>query len=201
VADTHQTDPTTSTTTTPNRLTGRLRRLTVYEYIQLALMALAVIGVGITYFLPDKSYPYWLSMVPVFGIACTSIEWSRLRRQNLDTWKTVRNQLYHWFGVLVSVYLVHMLLNIQQLTKQNAGLVVLLVLALGTFLAGIQLGWRLILLGAFLWVILVMAAYLQGSLWVMILIGLVMISLFIYLRSRSSKSTEVMPDSRNHTAP
>jgi hypothetical protein len=185
VADTHQTDPTTSTTTTPNRLTGRLRRLTVYEYIQLALMALAVIGVGITYFLPDKSYPYWL----------------RLRRQNLDTWKTVRNQLYHWFGVLVSVYLVHMLLNIQQLTKQNAGLVVLLVLALGTFLAGIQLGWRLILLGAFLWVILVMAAYLQGSLWVMILIGLVMISLFIYLRSRSSKSTEVMPDSRNHTAP
>jgi hypothetical protein len=191
VADTHQTDKTKKN----NRLTGRLRRLTVYEYILLALMALAVIGVGITYFLPDKSYRYWVSMVPVFGIACTSIEWSRLRRQNLDTWKTVRNQLYHWFGVLVSVYLVHMLLNIQQLTKQNAGLIVLLVLALGTFLAGIQLGWRLFVLGAFLWVIL--AAYLQGSLWVMILIGMVMISLFIYLRSRGSKSTEVVPESGN----
>jgi hypothetical protein len=189
VTETHQTDKTKKN----NRLTGRLRRLTVYEYILLALMALAVIGVGITYFLPDKSYRYWVAMVPVFGIACTSIEWSRLRRQNLDTWKTVRNQLYHWLGVLVSVYLVHMLLNIQQLTKQNAGLIVLLVLALGTFLAGIQLGWRLFVLGAFLWVILVVAAYLQGSLWVMILIGMVMISLFIYLRSRGSKSTEVVP--------
>ena len=195
MADTHQNDKTTNT----NRLTGWLRRLTVYEYILLALMALAVIGVGITYFIPAKSYRYWVAMVPVFGIACTSIEWSRLRRQNLDTWKTVRNQLYHWLGVLVSVYLVHMLLNIQQLTKQNAGLIVLLVLALGTFLAGIQLGWRLFVLGAFLWVILVVAAYLQGSLWVMILIGVVMISLFIYLRSRNSKSTEGVPDSRNHT--
>lgn len=195
MADTHQTD----TTTNNSRLTGRLRRLTVYEYILLALMALAVIGVGITYFIPDKSYRYWLAMIPVFGIGCTSIEWSRLRRQDLGIWKTLRNQLIHWFGVLVSVYLVHMLLNIQQLTKQNAGLIVLLVLALGTFLAGIQLGWRLFVLGVFLWVILVMAAYLQGSLWVMILIGVVMISLFIYLRSRSGKSTEVVSDSRNHT--
>ncbi|MGB5424876.1 MAG: hypothetical protein WBN03_22100 [Desulfobacterales bacterium] len=195
MADTHQTD----TTTNNSRLTGRLRRLTVYEYILLALMALAVIGVGITYFIPDKSYRYWLAMIPVFGIGCTSIEWSRLRRQDLGIWKTIRNQLIHWFGVLVSVYLVHMLLNIQQLTKQNAGLIVLLVLALGTFLAGIQLGWRLFVLGVFLWVILVMAAYLQGSLWVMILIGVVMISLFIYLRSRSGKSTEVVSDSRNHT--
>ena len=196
MTETYQTDK----TTTNNRLTGRLRRLTIYEYILLALMALAVIGVGVTYFLPDKSYRYWVVMVPVFGIACTSIEWSRLRRQNSATWKTVRNQLYHWLGVLVSVYLVHMLLNIQQLTKQNAGLIVLLVLALGTFLAGIQLGWRLFVLGAFLWVILVVAAYLQSSLWVMILIGLVIISLFIYLRSRSSKSTEVVPDSSNHVA-
>ena len=194
MAGTHQTD----TTTNNKGLTGRLRRLSVPEYILLALMALAVIGVGITYFLPAKSYRYWVAMVPVFGIGCTSIEWSRLRRQNLDTWKTVRNQLYHWFGVLVSVYLVHMLLNIQQLTKQNAGLIVLLVLALGTFLAGTQLGWRLFVLGAFLWIILVMAAYLQGSLWIMILIGMVMISLFIYLRSRSSKSTEAVPERRDH---
>jgi len=195
VADTHQTDPTTNTT----RPTRRFLQLSVYEYLQLALLVLVVIGVGISYFLPDKSYRYWVAMVPIFGIACTSSEWSRLRRQNLGIWKTVRNQLIHWFGVLVSVYLVHMLLNIQLLTKQNAGLVVLLVLALGTFLAGLQLGWRLYVLGAFLWIILVMAAYLQGSLWVMILVGVVMISLFLYLRSRSGKSSEVMPNSRNHT--
>ena len=54
MTETHQTDKTKKN----NRLTGRLRRLTVYEYILLALMALAVIGVGITYFLPDKSYRY-----------------------------------------------------------------------------------------------------------------------------------------------
>lgn len=195
MADTYQTDPTTNTA----RLTKRFRQLTVYEYIQLALMALAVIGVGITYFLPEKSYRFWLAMVPVFGIACTSMEWSRLRRQNLGTWKTLRNQLYHWFGVLVSVYLIHLLLNIQQLTKQNAGLIVLLVLALGTFLAGIQLGWRLFVLGAFLWIILVMAAYLQGSLWVLILVGVVMISLFIYLRSRTNKSPQDNSGSANLT--
>jgi hypothetical protein len=146
--------------------------------------------VGISYFLPEKSYRYWLTMVPVYGIACTSIEWSRLRRQNLGLWNTVRAQLYHWLGVLISVYLIHLLFNVQLLTKQNAGLVILLVLALGTFSAGIQLGWRLSLLGVFLWVILVMAAYLQGSLWVMILIGLVIISLFVYLRIRNGKTPQ-----------
>ncbi len=195
MAETYQPDPTPDS----RRPKLRLPRLTIYEYILLTLMALAVIGVGITYFLPEHSYRYWLMMVPVFGIACTSMEWSRLRRQELGFWKTIRDQFYHWFGVLVSVYLVHMLLNIQQLTKQNAGLIILLVLGLGTFLAGIQLGWRLFALGAFVWVILAMAAFLQGSLWVLILVGLVMISLFVYLRGRSGQSAEVISDSGGRT--
>ncbi|MFZ0614041.1 MAG: hypothetical protein WAM73_17505 [Desulfobacterales bacterium] len=195
MAETYQPDPTTDS----RRLRLRLPRLTIYEYILLALMALAVIGVGVAYFFPERGYRYWLVMVPVFGIACTGMEWSRLRRQNLGFWKTIRDQFYHWFGVLVAVYLVHMLFNIQQLTKQNAGLIVLLVLGLGTFLAGIRLGWRLFVLGAFIWGILAMAAFLQGSLWVLILVGLVMISLFVYLHSRSGQSTEVMSDTSGRT--
>lgn len=195
MADTYQPDPTTDS----RRPRLRLPSLSIYEYILLVLMALAVIGVGISYFFPEQSYRYWMVMVPVFGIACTSMEWSRLRHQDLGFWKTVRDQFYHWFGVLVSVYLIHMLFNIQQLTKQNAGLIILLVLGLGTFLAGIRLGWRLFVLGAFIWGILAMAAFLQGSLWVLILVGLVMISFFIYLRSRSGNSNEVTTDTSGGT--
>ncbi|MFZ0725054.1 MAG: hypothetical protein WCD88_07385 [Desulfobacterales bacterium] len=192
----YQPDP---TTTQASRLTTRLRRLSIYEYILVALMTLAVIGVGINYFLPAKSYTYWMTMVPVFGIACTSMEWSRLRRQELGLWKTIRNQIYHWFGVLVAVYLVHLLFNIQQLTIQNAGLIVLLVLGLGTFLAGVQLGWRLFLLGVFLWIILVMAAYLQGSMWILILVGLLIIAILIYWRIRGGVAAEVMSDTSGRT--
>ncbi|MFZ0243820.1 MAG: hypothetical protein WAL90_19425 [Desulfobacterales bacterium] len=196
MAEMYQPDP---TTTQASRLTTRLRRLSIYEYILVALMTLAVIGVGINYFLPAKSYTYWMTMVPVFGIACTSMEWSRLRRQELGLWKTIRNQIYHWFGVLVAVYLVHLLFNIQQLTIQNAGLIVLLVLGLGTFLAGVQLGWRLFLLGVFLWIILVMAAYLQGSMWILILVGLLIIAILIYWRIRGGVAAEVMSDTSGRT--
>jgi len=170
--------------------------MTNYEWILIVLMTLAVIGVGITYFYPEKSYRYWLAMVPVFGVACLSLEWSRLKNKGDGFWPIIKDQFYHWSGVLISVYLIYMLFNAQQLNNQNAGLVALLVLGLATFLAGIQLGWRLYLLGAFLWIILLMTAYLTGYLWVLILGGTLIMGIYIYWRMRTGQPLRPVPETR-----
>ena len=177
------------------RIPGQpLNRMASYEWILMALMTLAVIGVGITYLYPDKSFRYWLAMVPVFGGACLVLEWARLRNKGKDFWSIVKGQLYHWSGVLITVYLVYLLVKSQQLNNQNAGLVVLLVLALATFLAGIQLGWRLYLIGGFLWIVLLRAAYLTGYLWVLILGGTLVMVIYVYLRIRTGRNLKPISD-------
>jgi hypothetical protein len=98
------------------------------------------------------------------------------------------------------VYLVYLLFNAQQLNNQNAGLVVLLVLALATFLAGIQLGWRLYLLGGFLWLVLLMAAYLTGYLWVLILGGTLIMVIYIYWRIRTGQAPQSKPETGGRPA-
>lgn len=172
---------------TPNSSTQpqkRLRQLSYYEWIILILMTLAVIGVGITHFIPEKSYRYWLAMVPTFGVACLSLDWSRLKGEGKGFWSSIKDQFIHWSGVLVSVFLIYLLFDTQQLNNQNVSLVVLLVLGLATFLAGIQIGWRLYLLGAFLWIVLLVSAYLTNYLWVLILGGTLVLAIYIYFRIR-----------------
>lgn len=166
----------------------RLRQLTTYEWIILILMALAVIGVGISQLMPEKSYRYWFALVPIFGVACLSLEWSRLRDKGKGFWSTIKDQFIHWSGTLVSVFLIYILFDAQKLTNQNISLIVLLVLGLSTFLAGIQLGWRLYLLGAFLWIALLMTAYLTDFLWVLILGGTLTLVIYIYWRIRTGRS-------------
>jgi hypothetical protein len=170
--------------------TGRFRRITYYEWVLIALMTLAVVGIGITFFSPQKSYRYWIAMVPVFGAFCLSIEWARLSGKGQDKWAVVRDQLYHWFATLVAVLLVYLLSNAGKLNPQDTSTVILLLLALSTFLAGIQIGWRLYLIGFYLSVVMVTTAFLKDYLWVLILLGILTILVYVLLRSRKRQRIE-----------
>jgi hypothetical protein len=160
--------------------------ISTQEWILLSLMALAVVGVGYTQFSPANSLRYWLLMVPVYGTACLILEWSRLRGEGRNLWSVVGDQALHWLGVLIAVCLVYLVLTVGKLDDVNAGLMVVLVLALGTFLAGIHLGKRLFLVGAFLGAELLVAAYLAAYMWALILAGVLMIGGYVYWRARSA---------------
>ena len=180
--------PSNAAPNNPKLPSKKLSQLSYYEWTLIGLTLLAVIGVGISHFNPERSYQYWLALVPIFGVACLSLEWSRLRDKGKGFWSTIKEQFIHWFSVVVSVFLIYLLFDAQLLNNQNLSLVVLLVLGLATFLAGIQLGWRLYLLGAFLWLILLMSAYLTNYLWLLILGGTLILAVYIYIRIRTSSS-------------
>jgi len=166
------------------------RRLRYTEWTVVVLMVLALIGIATTYYRTQTSYRYWLVMVPVFGIACASIEWSRARRRGKSGLGIVRDQSIHWLGVLAAVYLVYLLLTEGMLDNSNAGLVIILILALATFLAGVHLGWRIYLVGAFLGAIIAMQIFFQAYIWLLVLVGLLMVGLYIYIRMRGSRKAE-----------
>ena len=118
--------------------------------IMILLVLLAIVGIGITDFSPLLSHWYWLAMVVVTGIACIVMEWSRTREKGLSATSLVKNEVLIWLSVLVAVNLVYFLFHSGRLDSENTGLVILLILALATFLAGLRQDWRLCLLGVVL---------------------------------------------------
>jgi hypothetical protein len=88
----------------------------------------------------------------------------------------------------VAVQLVYLLLRSGRLDDENTGLIILLLLALATFFAGINLDWRLLIVGAILGTVLVGAAYLETYFWIFLLVAIAVIAAFLlYKRYFSPK--------------
>jgi len=137
--------------------------------IMILLVLLAIVGIGITDFSPHLSHWYWLAMVVVVGIACIVMEWSRARKKGLRVATIVKKEVIIWLGVLVAINLVYFLFHSGRLDSENTGLVILLILALATFLAGLRQDWRLCLLGVLLGGALILATYLEEFLWIVLM--------------------------------
>jgi hypothetical protein len=148
--------------------------------IIIGLLLLDVIGIGVTEFAVEFSQWYWLGMVVVTGLACAFIVRFRADREDLNTATMMKNEVLFWLGVLAAVNLVFFLYQAGRLDSENTGLVILLLLALSTFLAGLRLGWQLCLLGGVLAGALVVAAYLEQFLWIVLLVGLIAVAILFY---------------------
>jgi hypothetical protein len=165
-----------------------LHDLKVFEIIFIALVVLSLIGVGITDFSPARSYWYWFAMAPIFAGACLVMEWSQARREGTTWLNIVRTQLFTWLGLLAAIQVVFLLLRSGRLTYESTGLVILLLLALTTFIAGIHLGYQLCLLGGFLGVTLMMVAYLEQYVWVIVFLAVVGAIVIFYAARRKFRS-------------
>jgi hypothetical protein len=149
--------------------------------IMIGLLLLDVIGIGVTEFAIAFSQWYWLGMVVVTALACAFIVRFHNHRDDLNTAGMMRNEILFWLAVLVAVNLVFFLYQAGRLDSENSGLVILLLLALSTFLAGLRLGWQLCLLGGVLAAALIVAAYLEEFLWLALLVGLVAVVVLYFL--------------------
>jgi hypothetical protein len=157
-----------------------------FEIVFLTLALLSIIGVAVTDFSRKYSHWYWYAMVPVFACCCLIMEWTRAGRNGKSWTLILRTQLLTWFGLLVSIHLVYSLLSTGRLDYENTGLVMLLLVALTTFFAGINLDYRLCLLGGALAVSLLIVAYLEEYVWVLLLMGILAVAVIVhFLRKRS----------------
>ena len=164
-----------------------LHGLRVFEIIFVILVVLSLVGVGITDFSPARSYWYWFAMAPIFACACLILEWTRFRSEGKSWMGTLRTQLLTWFGLLVAVQLVFLLLRAGRLTFESTGLVILLLLALTTFIVGINLDYQLCLLGGFLGLTLLVVAYLEQYVWVVLFAAIVVVAAALFVLKRTHR--------------
>ena len=152
------------------------------EIILIVLILLSIIGIGITDYFPKYSQHYWFAMVIVFAGACLILEWSRARGKGQKWINIVKTQFLLWVGLLLAVQIVFLLQRTRGLNNENTGLIILLLLALTIFFAGINLGWRLLIVGIFLGAALIGAVYLDQFAWMFLIIAIVVVAIFLLLK-------------------
>lgn len=150
-------------------------------YIFAILMFLSVLGVAIADASERMSHWYWLAMVPFFFGACLFLEWQSTLESGVPAKTIVLKQIQHLLGLLVGIYLTFFLREIGSLDNQTTGLILLLLLALTTFLAGVTMGWLFRLLGIFLAISLILVAYTEHYLGIIIGISVLMLILYHFL--------------------
>lgn len=158
------------------------------EIVLAVLVALSGAGIAVSRFSAEYGLWYWLAMVPVFGGVSLVAGWSRARESGATGFAVLRTQLLHWGGLLLAVPLVFLLERTGRLNSADAGLVALLTLALGTFLAGVHFDWRLGAVGVLLGAAVAIAAVVQRYL-LLLLVPVVLVVVLVVLRARRAAHT------------
>lgn len=158
----------------------------ITQGVFVVLVIFALIGVVIADISPSDAHGYWVFTLGVFAAAAIYCG----RKQTDMDGEPVRGffmkQVIHWIGALVAILCVYTLLHTGRINFEEAGLIMLLVLALASFLAGTHVGWRFYVLGALLAGATVAAAYIEEFMWVIILLAVAIVALTFYWSKRNS---------------
>jgi hypothetical protein len=104
----------------------------------LLVLALALAGVAYSNMAQKPLAGYWELLALISGGVCIFTEWSQLKDRQARI-RLVWTQAVHWVAVLVAMNIM-LLAGVQQLLPAPAtSLVLLMLLALGSFLAGVNL--------------------------------------------------------------
>jgi hypothetical protein len=156
---------------------GRFR---LEEVAFLALVGLSVIGESVTNYSPIISFWYWLMMIPVFAMIAIITEWSQARARGTLARNVILIQIVHWGGTCIALFATYSLWHVGRFGNEHTGIIILLLLALTTFLDGYHVGWRFYLAGLLLFAYTVIAAMLKAVIWVALLIAVPVVILGLY---------------------
>jgi hypothetical protein len=116
----------------------------------LGLLALALLGAALNQADDVSRWIYWSVLVLIYGGVGIAASWVRSRRRGLPTWASIRGEVLHWLGTLVAIKIV-LLFELEDITARGAAAdMSLVLLALGTFLAGVHFNWAYLPLGVIL---------------------------------------------------
>lgn len=101
-------------------------------------LVLSIAGVAYTNASRQPLVGYWEFLALAIGVTCVVNRWTQIDDKDLR-WQLVWTQALHWIAVLVAMNII-LLTGVRQLLPTPAvSLVLLTLLALGTFLAGVTL--------------------------------------------------------------
>jgi hypothetical protein len=124
------------------------------------VLLLTLVGVAYTSITKRPTTGFWEFLVPVTAVVCVWSGW-RYAHDRKAQFRLIWTQVAHWLAFFVAMNLL-LLPNVQDMLNADAtGLAILLLLALGTFVAGIHIpAWEVCILG------FVMALFVPAIAWI-----------------------------------
>ena len=119
-------------------------------FVGLLMLLFSFAGLIISDVVKDGAWVYWRSMVPVYALLSIGLSCYLRRHVDKKTAITIWHEILHWLGLVIAVYLVSMFVNMGLIGRFEAGLEVLVMLALTTFLAGIYNDMIFMIIGVLL---------------------------------------------------
>lgn len=163
------------------RAVAYLKRIETEEIIVSIIIFLAIIGVAITDYAPASSWAYWIFMVAVLCVSAIVIEKTLVDKKGASFTNLLVTQSIHWGVTLIAILVSFAFVKTGRMTYEGSGLVILLILALLTFLDGFHVGWRFYLAGIFLGLTAILTAYVEEFMWILVVIAIASVVLSIYL--------------------
>ncbi|GLI93572.1 hypothetical protein [Methylocystis echinoides] len=153
------------------------------------MLSMAVLGIGLVTFTGEPIGLYWEILTIVYCALCILVGW-RYAATKHDRIKLVWTQVLHWAAFLAAMWLIYTP-TMRALVDVNAtGLNLMVLLALGTFVAGVHAeAWQICVVGLILALFVpAMAIVQRSSLFIMVaLLGLIFIVVSLYMTFHSHR--------------
>jgi putative Mn2+ efflux pump MntP len=165
----------------------------VEEVVLIIIIVLCLVGIAVTDFSPQDAFVYWMSMIFVFGICAMITGWfnAKLIHDPEEEGHKIKemfvDQFLHWLGALVAVGCLFSFVEAERIDQETTSLMVLLILALATYLDGIRIGWRFSLAGIYLALTAVAANFIDTFMPWLVALAVVIIGVTVYFEKRRSQ--------------
>ena len=160
----------------------------------IVMLSTAVLGIGIVTFTGQPVALYWEFLTPVYCAICIYVGWRHAETTHERT-RLVWTQILHWAAFLFGMWLIYSP-PLRQLVDVNAaGLNLMVLLAVATFVAGVHAAaWQICVVGILLGLFVPLVAIIQrSSLFIIVsILGLAFIvaSIYVTLHAHRRKARE-----------
>ncbi len=156
--------------------TGSIGRWLLRDLPYAVMLLLAVGGLVLASFRGPTTYVYWMALAPIYALIVIASGWRQLET-GAERMRLVVTQVLHWAAFLGVMWLMF-LPEVGGVVNLNAtSLTLLILLALGTFVAGVHASvWRISAVGIFLALSVPAVAWVQESA-MLLLVGVVLLLL------------------------
>jgi len=145
------------------------------------VLILTLLGIAYTSVSKQPITGYWELLAPLIGLVCVGSGWSRANDKSARL-QLICTQALHWVAFLL-VMNVTLLPSVQRILNASAtGLAVLMLLALGTFTAGVHvLSWQVCLLGIIMALCVPAVAWIESSALIIVLVSIAALGIGVVL--------------------
>jgi hypothetical protein len=141
---------------------SRIARFWLRELPYVIVLGLTIFGVAYTSVSHQPLIGYWQFLAVAVGLVCVTTGWLHIHEPKAR-FRMIWTQALHWVAFLVAMNIV-LLANVQlTLTATATGLTLLMLLALGTFVAGVHVSWQICVLGLVMGLLVPAIAWLTQS--------------------------------------